>query len=147
MTRRALLAMLAGAAGVAVADPERLLWVPGRKLISIPAPAPKRLFTVWRYTAPDVLLPRLIATIDLHADGSLVPAYYRDLCGRADYDAIRATISQVRAGLIRPGSGHARVSTNGITIWDTTPVGSPRFLPRVPVHFFDVPWPVDAAVR
>lgn len=39
MTRRALLAMLAGAVGVAVADPERLLWVPGRKLISIP-PAP-----------------------------------------------------------------------------------------------------------
>ena len=33
MTRRGLLAALAGA----VADPERLVWVPGRKLISIPA--------------------------------------------------------------------------------------------------------------
>lgn len=32
MTRRALLSMLAAA----VADPERLLWQPGRKLISIP---------------------------------------------------------------------------------------------------------------
>ena len=33
MNRRGFLAMLAGAA----LDPERLLWVPGRKLISIPA--------------------------------------------------------------------------------------------------------------
>ena len=36
MTRRGLLAVLAGA----VLDPERLVWVPGRKLISIPAPRP-----------------------------------------------------------------------------------------------------------
>jgi hypothetical protein len=34
MRRRGFLAMLAGAA----LDPERLLWVPGRKLISIPTP-------------------------------------------------------------------------------------------------------------
>ena len=34
MKRRAFLAAIA----VAAADPERLLWVPGRKLISIPAP-------------------------------------------------------------------------------------------------------------
>jgi hypothetical protein len=33
MNRRGFLAMLAGA----VLDPERLLWVPGKKLISIPA--------------------------------------------------------------------------------------------------------------
>jgi len=39
MTRRALLAALAG--GLAAAqDPERLLWTPGKKLISIPKPAP-----------------------------------------------------------------------------------------------------------
>jgi hypothetical protein len=31
--------MLAAAATVAVVDPERVLWVPGRKLISIPKPA------------------------------------------------------------------------------------------------------------
>jgi hypothetical protein len=36
MTRRALLALMAGA----VIDPERLLWQPGRKLISIPRPTP-----------------------------------------------------------------------------------------------------------
>ena len=36
MTRRSLLGLLTTAA----LDPERLLWVPGRKLISIPA-APK----------------------------------------------------------------------------------------------------------
>lgn len=34
MNRRGFLAMLTGAA----LDPERLLWVPGRKLISIPRP-------------------------------------------------------------------------------------------------------------
>ena len=34
MNRRGFLALLAGA----VLDPERLLWVPGRKVISIPAP-------------------------------------------------------------------------------------------------------------
>jgi hypothetical protein len=34
MNRRGFLVMLAGA----VLDPERLLWVPGKKLISIPAP-------------------------------------------------------------------------------------------------------------
>lgn len=34
MTRRALLSMLA----LAALDPERLLWTPGRKLISIPKP-------------------------------------------------------------------------------------------------------------
>lgn len=43
LTRRALLSMLAAAAAAAVADPERLLWVPGRKLISIP-PAPKAIY-------------------------------------------------------------------------------------------------------
>jgi hypothetical protein len=37
MNRRLLLKMLVGSA---VLDPERLLWVPGKKLISIPAVAP-----------------------------------------------------------------------------------------------------------
>ena len=40
MTRRALLASLAAAF---VSDPERLLWKPGAKLISVPAP---RVLTV-----------------------------------------------------------------------------------------------------
>ncbi len=39
LTRRSLLAMLAGAA----LDPDLLLWRPGRKLISLP-PAPKATF-------------------------------------------------------------------------------------------------------
>jgi hypothetical protein len=39
LTRRGLLsALMAAAAGAAVIDPERLLWVPGKKLISIPKP-------------------------------------------------------------------------------------------------------------
>ena len=37
MNRRGFLAALAGAAAYAL-DPERALWVPGKKLISIPAP-------------------------------------------------------------------------------------------------------------
>jgi len=40
MTRRALLASLAGAfaGGYAAGEVEKLLWTPGKKLISIPAP-------------------------------------------------------------------------------------------------------------
>ena len=39
MTRRGLLGLFVGAAAAATFDPERALWVPGRKLISIPKPA------------------------------------------------------------------------------------------------------------
>jgi hypothetical protein len=38
VTRRGLFGILASAAAAAVLDPERALWLPGRKLISIPAP-------------------------------------------------------------------------------------------------------------
>ncbi|MGD0012803.1 MAG: hypothetical protein ABSD56_00025 [Bryobacteraceae bacterium] len=38
MNRRGFFAVLAGVAATAVLDPERLLWVPGKKLISIPRP-------------------------------------------------------------------------------------------------------------
>jgi hypothetical protein len=41
MTRRALFGFLAAAA----ADPERLLWEPGKRLISIPAPAAEMIPT------------------------------------------------------------------------------------------------------
>jgi hypothetical protein len=41
VNRRGFLAGLFGAAAVA-ADPERLLWTPGRKLISIPRPMTRR---------------------------------------------------------------------------------------------------------
>ena len=37
MNRRAFISSLIGTAGAFALDPERLLWVPGRKLISIPA--------------------------------------------------------------------------------------------------------------
>jgi hypothetical protein len=39
LSRRGLIGLLAGAAGAMVLDPEKLLWVPGRKLISIPLAA------------------------------------------------------------------------------------------------------------
>lgn len=37
-SRRGFLGLLAGIAAGAVLDPERLLWIPGAKTISIPAP-------------------------------------------------------------------------------------------------------------
>lgn len=50
-SRRAFFAQLASvAAAPAVLDPERLLWVPGRKLISIPRPRP-----IFRYYARELL--------------------------------------------------------------------------------------------
>jgi hypothetical protein len=45
MNRRGFLSFLGAAAGTAVLDPERMLWVPGAKLISIPRPRPPA-FTV-----------------------------------------------------------------------------------------------------
>lgn len=51
MNRRAFFAALAGAAA-ASSDPERALWVPGRKLISIPAPRPV-------YTGPFHVYPAM----------------------------------------------------------------------------------------
>lgn len=39
MNRRGFLSALIGFAATATLDPERLLWVPGQKLISIPAPS------------------------------------------------------------------------------------------------------------
>ncbi len=51
--RRGFLGSLFGAAAVAVADPERLLWVRGQKLISIPSlvvPSRNRLLTVEEIT-------------------------------------------------------------------------------------------------
>lgn len=44
MNRRGFLGALAAIAATATLDPERLLWVPGKKLISIPAPSPVEVF-------------------------------------------------------------------------------------------------------
>jgi hypothetical protein len=49
MNRRAFFSALAAGIATAQMDPDRLLWVPGRKLISIPAEAPRLL-------APDLTL-------------------------------------------------------------------------------------------
>jgi hypothetical protein len=50
-TRRGFLGALAGAAAALTLDPERLLWRPGAKLISIPAVAPEivsvRFISAW----------------------------------------------------------------------------------------------------
>lgn len=47
MKRRGFLAALIGSA---VLDPERLLWVPGKKVISIPKPAPRKYY--WAIMVP-----------------------------------------------------------------------------------------------
>lgn len=47
MNRRGFLAALAGAF---VVDPERALWVPGKKLISIPKPSNVQSVSVYFYT-------------------------------------------------------------------------------------------------
>lgn len=60
MNRRGFLGLLgAAAAGIAL-DPERLLWTPGKKLISIPKPV---LMTRW---GSDVLKPGDFFTIEGH---------------------------------------------------------------------------------
>ena len=53
MNRRAFFVSLAALASTGALDPERLLWVPGRKLISIPKPA--------QFRVGDVILVRLPA--------------------------------------------------------------------------------------
>jgi hypothetical protein len=45
MNRRGFLSLLGIGAATAAVDPERLLWVPGRKLISIPKPSGNRFLT------------------------------------------------------------------------------------------------------
>ena len=64
MTRRALFGLLAAAA----LDPERLVWTPGRKLISIPAP----LYDVRLIRAYVPLYDRFVQRFDaaLHRDPS-----------------------------------------------------------------------------
>jgi hypothetical protein len=43
MNRRGFLSTLAGAAAALTLDPEKLLWVPGKKTISIPSAVPAEL--------------------------------------------------------------------------------------------------------
>lgn len=46
MNRRGFLSALISAGVAAAADPERLLWTPGKKLISIPAPQPIEILRI-----------------------------------------------------------------------------------------------------
>ncbi len=57
-SRRGFLTMLAAAVGAATLDPEKLLWVPGRKLISIPKPVvvpPPAIFALPEWGRIDVI--------------------------------------------------------------------------------------------
>lgn len=79
MNRRAFFATLA-AGLAAVADPERLLWVPGRKLISIPARSVELKFSPGYEEELYVLSMRYIApalrAYEEHLLAGLFPAGY-----------------------------------------------------------------------
>lgn len=67
LTRRGFFGTIAAAAAAAAYDPERLLWVPGRKLISIPAiPWEERIMGVMYM--PDTKLPLQGQEIDAHGN-------------------------------------------------------------------------------
>ena len=51
MNRRRFLEMLTGAAATMVLDPEKLLWVPGKKTIFIPKPVIKPTLDDWEVVA------------------------------------------------------------------------------------------------
>jgi hypothetical protein len=62
MTRRGLFGMLGAAVAAATLDPERLLWEPGKKLISIPKPDPDwPVPFLYRGIWPEITRERLIA--------------------------------------------------------------------------------------
>ena len=79
MTRRVLFAVLAGA----VLDPERLLWRPGARLISIPTPPPPPVITPHfiRVYAHD---PANASTAEVLEAILNSPGYLRDILAHAD---------------------------------------------------------------
>jgi hypothetical protein len=64
MNRRGFFQMLAGVAAAGAVDPERLLWTPGKKLISIPAPAIRRVLWARLIVAFDPSLGRVVQSFD-----------------------------------------------------------------------------------
>src|ERR1041384_1526447 len=54
MNRRGFFSALTATAAMAAVDPERLVWVPHRKLISIPAPRPMTV------AGPFIVIPRMV---------------------------------------------------------------------------------------
>jgi hypothetical protein len=66
MNRRSFFSSLAGAAAALSLDPDRALWVPGRKLISIPKPAPVSSDAIYRLVESRIreAEKRLIAEFD-----------------------------------------------------------------------------------
>lgn len=67
MNRRAFLERLIGtAAAVAVVDPERLLWTPGARLISIPAPRTVYpiVFGPMGWTLPQLITREALKTLE-----------------------------------------------------------------------------------
>lgn len=86
VTRRGFFGLLAGAAAGFVADPERALWVPGRRLISIPRPSIGN-----RYVPEDIVSRMVLVALQnqLEVQGAMNRAYSLQL----DY-----VVSELRIG-------------------------------------------------
>ncbi len=65
MQRRSFLGAIAGVLAGAALDPERLLWVPGKKVISIPAPREIVGFTVRHIRSYDATTGQMVECIDV----------------------------------------------------------------------------------
>ncbi len=133
LTRRSLLAMLA----LAAADPERLIWRPGRKLISIPAPAPAPVFELFRtkISANSMLFGReLMALIYRRHDGSFVAVNDSHHCDIHDFDAIQSTLAHIRHTAPPWPRVYSRTDFHPrpTRLWEAVPVLSPplRFRTR-----------------
>lgn len=87
MTRRKLFRTLAGSVAGMALDPERLLWRPGAKLISIPKP---------RLGRPCAPINRIAP---LFTSGVQVQAYYRDEFYR-DLIPYQRELNRVLSGLV-----------------------------------------------
>ncbi len=107
MTRRNLLGALLGAATL---DPERLLWVPGAKVISIPKPLPHTRWKYGSYWDPKAMMYILrVEAGQLVNDGDQLvayngfPAFGQTLQEMANIAADRLNVRRIRVGDVEPG--------------------------------------------
>ena len=130
MTRRALMAAIAGAA----LDPDRLLWRPGAKLISIPAPPPP--LEIHPYELNTIRTAMLLAGVLRRYEEpctqevrALLPVLRRIDADAYDPDAIRTlmTTAPVRPERIA-GYRSSRLACEILKIWSGTGVFWPSAL-------------------
>ncbi len=107
LNRRGFFSTLAAVAATAALDPERLLWIPGKRLISIPEP----VFHGW--ATPEFFSLGDIITFDRDPTRYVVTA-----AGRS-FDDIRFRYADRDAALVCPlptaNLHHSRLATAGAT--------------------------------